>query len=240
MEATATEHRTYWCSNCERVRSIHMGDLITIDTDEGTIAYHHTGDYTSDGDPVPCGPMREVDVVAAAGGDARLVIDLATGEIIADLEPRFRVRDRDTAEWVLRHIFEAEAEASAHRRRLETLIENVERMVRAAEREAEWFRSRFGDELEWWARDEVEGSGRKSLDTPWGRVGFRHAPGRTIVRNHEEAAASMGDDHPAVKVTRKVLVSVLEEEDRHALERLGLAESDPSGDRFYIRTGVDQ
>lgn len=243
MEATNLERvdptgwEAAWCRDC----GVALRAQDVVEMDDAGDELMHLGDR--------CCEIVEAAWVATDPG-AAVLVDVGTGEILDfrrdPTDQPFRVTDRDSAEWVLRHIFEAETEAEAKRHRLDVLVENARAEIRRLEREAKWFEHRFGGELEEWARRELEGARTKSVQTPWGRVGFRRKPGRTIVHDDEIAAVSiLGEDHPAVKTTHKVLVSKLSSDDVERLRAVIGPDGEPSlvtveepSDGFYIQNGA--
>lgn len=145
------------------------------------------------------------------------LVDVDTGEIVGvarmdetDPQEPFRVRDQDSAEWVLERILEAESEADALGRRKALIVDNLDRMQREHTRRAEFFRERFGPQLEEWARGQLNGKKARTLRTPYGSLAFRKKAARLVIEDEEQAIADCLDNAPdAVKTTYRLLVSML-------------------------------
>jgi hypothetical protein len=89
----------------------------------------------------------------------------------------FRVHDEASANWIIRKIIECR-----------TYRDRVERWaameIKRAEREEPFFMTRFGGQLEAWARKQIaKQRGRKSVKLPAGTVGFRTEPTRLAVND---------------------------------------------------------
>jgi len=181
-----------------------------------------------------------------------LLVDELTGEILgvapgAGVDTArgslFRVRDRDTAEWVLERLFEAESEILALDRRLETYTRNIEAMKAEHERRASWLRERFGDELREWAGSELAGQKKRTVRTPYGSLSFRKLAARVVVK--DEAAAiewAKANQSNAVKVTEKFLISAVPSERMQLWQNGGprppCFDVEPERDHFTIDTGI--
>lgn len=88
----------------------------------------------------------------------------------------------DKVDWVLGKIADARARALRVR-------ENAERIARQHEAEAEGMEWRFGVALQAFARQETEGSRRRSVRLLNGVVGFRTRPASVTITNEPEARA---------------------------------------------------
>lgn len=158
-----------------------------------------------------CGPLVE----AITSGS--LVFSPTTGEVFAIRTPgeKFEITDRDSAEWAMERIFEAEADLEALIRREEILLENLRSMRHPIEKRVEWLRARFAGELEEWARAELEGSKTRTVKTPFGKISFRGHGARISIADHDRALewAKAREDVPdeAIKITEKLLISKIPE-----------------------------
>ncbi len=87
------------------------------------------------------------------------------------VDDKFRVKDSDSANWVVRRIAEA-------RRYIDRVEEWGAAEVRRAENEERWLLTRFGGELQDWTRRELAATRNRhrSLKLPAGQVGFRMTP----------------------------------------------------------------
>lgn len=111
-------------------------------------------------------------------------IDPETGEVLGHVTATdvFHVHDRDTAEWVLQRMQEADAQASAIRLRRAAILELLETQETEYTRRRQWLEVRFGQELADWARGELVGKRTKTLTTDYGQIAFRSVAGRLAVR----------------------------------------------------------
>lgn len=130
---------------------------------------------------------------------------------ILDEEPvvpeAFRVKDEDSANWVLRHINEAKARAA---RAKAFAAKEQER----AKREEDFFVRRFGPELEAWAKQNLPAK-KKSISLPAGTVGFRKQAEHLAVDDDAALLAWAKQAHPELVVT-----TVKEVVDKGDLQRL--------------------
>lgn len=168
------------------------------------------------------------------------LVDIETGEVLGMVgTERFCVHDRDSAEWVLRKLWDAEAEVAAIRARRKVLLDNLEAMEAEHQRRVEWLRWRFGPELEEWATDELEGKKVRSIKTPFGTLSFRRKPPRVVVTDEARAIASLEEAGytDAVKVQRSVLVSMLPD-GWVSLQRPDGFSVEAGSDGFSIKTGL--
>lgn len=178
-----------------------------------------------------------------------LYVDRDTGEIVGVATANesgggFRVRDRASAEWVLERIFEAESEYDALKRRLDTYARNIFDMQAEHARRAKWLRKRFGDELEAWARAELEGQKQRTVRTPFGRLSFRKRKARVVVTDEDAVLAwAKVNESNAVKVIEKFLVSEVRADRLRVWLTGGPVPPgfaiEPEHDTFKIDTGVE-
>ena len=154
-----------------------------------------------------------------------LVVDPATGEIVGveldhtehalghdeqHRDGRFHVINEATAEWVLQRLFEAETECAALEARKRLYVANIRSMQADLDRRIDFFRNRFSDELQQYAKTTLEGARSRTLKTPWARMSFRKRAARRVVDDEQAALEWAKTSAPAaVKVTTKLLVSEL-------------------------------
>jgi Gam-like protein len=166
-----------------------------------------------------------------AGNSPEDAIGAADVELERLVPQRFGVRDRDSANWVAKRVLEAE-------RDVEDAKAWLQRLVRRAERQREFFLRRFGAEMEAWARSElVKLKGRcKSIDLPSGRVGFRML-GEKLVVDDEEAALTWAKRYcrPAVVTVQKLSKSALNEHVKRTGEVPNGTSVQQKKEVFYIR-----
>lgn len=176
-----------------------------------------------------------------------LIIDLESGEIIGQECPEFRVTDEASAEWVLEKIMNAEADAARDRLKLKAVAERLEASIKASEKRAEWFRARYGNELEEFAKERLEGAKTRTLKLTWGSISFRTVKGGLRVANPEAALEWAKQFAPeAVKVTEAFQITKLGDDWRNTLttatvpeelEKRGFAIVDDT-ESVSIKTGV--
>lgn len=146
-----------------------------------------------------------------------------------DVPDRFEVHDAKSANWVVRRIVESRAYA-------EHVKQWAELELRRAERDEQFFLTRFGPQLEAWARGEIARLRRKSVKLPAGTLGFRTDPPRLLVADETKlirwCRASLPD---AIKVETHVLKSLVKDHVRHTGECPDGAEVSGGGQRFYVR-----
>ena len=121
------------------------------------------------------------------------VIGFREPESPADPDRPFAVADRESAEWVLSRIADAEARVAGIEARKAAMVENFERQSKKFADRAKWLNLRFGPELEMWARRELDnqvGSRKaKSLTLDNATVGFRTNPGGIKLTDPDAAIA---------------------------------------------------
>ena len=143
----------------------------------------------------------------------------------------FSVRDAATAAWVVRKVVEARAYASRVR-------EWAAGELRRAQREEGFIVYRYGQQLEQWARRQLEEEGgrRKSINLPPGTIGFRVEPQRLEVTD-EDALLRWCKVHlpAAVATVEQVLRGAVKERIRDTGELPEGAQVAGGGDRFFIR-----
>lgn len=169
-----------------------------------------------------------------------LRVDADTGEIVGVADETFRVRDRKSAEWVLEKIGRHEAVVEMGERRIAFVTDNIRRETAPHARAASWLRAKFGPQLEQWARAELADRKERSIQTDYGRLGFRKTQGRiAVAKDALERAAAWCEVHAplAVSMVPKVLVGPLK--GREAELPPDLFEVTPAGENFSIDTGGD-
>lgn len=162
-----------------------------------------------------------------------------TGEVLGHVEAaeEFRVRDMPSAEWVLEKMQMADSEIAAVEMRLAAIQEQMESILADRRRRRNWLQTRFGAELEAFAREALDGAKQRSLKTPFGTMGFRHVAGSIKPLDKKGCIAWAKEYCPAAVVQREELV-VSPLKDREDLPN-ELFDVTPAGDRFYIKTGLE-
>ena len=118
--------------------------------------------------------------VGAPGDDAQMV----PYEIAQDTPERpWRIQSKEDFTWCISLRWEHEQRIAALKRR----IRNLEVMISDEQRQIDRWSYRFGLEVMELTKDMLDGTGRKSLQTDWGKVGFRL--GRASLRVRDSKAA---------------------------------------------------
>ena len=142
---------------------------------------------------------------------------------------RFEVHDRDSAEWLVRKLVEADAH-------IRQVHQQADREVRRTERERDFLRMRYGPQLERWTRQQVEQSKgrRKSVLLLSGTVGFRRVPAKLVV-DDAPAALAWAKRHclRAVVFTEKLSKTSLAKHLHETGELPEGARVQSAGERFY-------
>lgn len=131
-----------------------------------------------------------------------LLVDIETGEVVGSADPQFRVRDRETAEWVLRKLADDEAELVALEARKKMLLANLDSMIADVRRHKDSLERRFSDELQAFAERELEGKKIRTLKTAYGRLAFKKVPARLVIEDEERVVAyfeQVAPEHVVVK-----------------------------------------
>ena len=97
-------------------------------------------------------------------------------ELAAMVPQQFEVHDRDTAEWLVRRI----VEANSH---IDRVKHQADREIRRTQRERDFLLMRYGRQLECWTESELQKhkGRRKSVLLLSGTVGFRHIGAKLVV-----------------------------------------------------------
>jgi hypothetical protein len=142
----------------------------------------------------------------------------------------FSVRDESSANWLIRKI----AECRAYRERVEDWAAME---IKRAEREEAFLMTRFGGQLETWARRQIaKGHGRKSVKLPAGTVGFRTEPTRLAVTDEPALLAWCKAHLPsAVQTIQRVLKSSVKDHIDSTGELPSGAEVTGGSQRFFIK-----
>ena len=150
-----------------------------------------------------------------------------TADAPADDPRAFVPTDAGGVDWVLRKVSAARAEAKLIR-------ENMEKMARACERQAEALEWKYGPALQTWLRAETEGGKRKSKTLPHGVLGYRTKPAGVNITDATAAGQWAREFCPDALVTsmdRKALGAALLETG----EVVDFAAFTPAEEVFFIR-----
>ncbi len=175
------------------------------------------------------------------------VIDLDTGEILDHIatqvtcEPRtpWVPVDQAGAEWVLQVRLEAASTIEGLEARRTAIIANIDKQIATERRKIEWLDYRFTGPLMEIAHTLLSHSKFRSVQTPFGRFGWRKGSQSIVVRDDQKAFAIQWAEHfapAAVKTDKRILVSELKgKEDIIPRDMFDVI---PSQDHFYITTSV--
>jgi phage host-nuclease inhibitor protein Gam len=152
-------------------------------------------------------------------------------ELAGIVPAAFSVHDRDSAEWLVRKVVEAEA----HMARVK---EQAQREIARTQRERDFLLRRYGPDLERWTREQLEHhkGRRKSVLLLSGTVGLRTLHPRLVV-DDAPAVLAWARRHcrKAVVVVEKLSKTVLNEHVQATGELPKGTHLQPVQDRFYIK-----
>lgn len=105
---------------------------------------------------------------------------------------KFEVTDLSSANWVLKQLAECDVDEEAiiamyedeHR----ALEERMAALLKPIERKREFFTAAYGGQLEEFAKSELKGKKKRSVDVIYGRFGFRKQPDKLVITDHVQAA----------------------------------------------------
>lgn len=148
------------------------------------------------------------------------------------IAPTFAVRDAHSANWVVRKIVEARAYA-------ERCAQWAERERMRARREEEFLLLRFGGELRAYARAAIaeQGSRRKSVTLPAGRIGFRRAGAKLVIDDEAAVLRWARKTQPnLVVIEESICKSGLNQyfEDTGEIPPSGVR-VEPEDEKFYVK-----
>lgn len=167
-------------------------------------------------------------------------IDTITGEVIGHVQDdheRFIADTPEKVEWVLEKISAVECEIAALEARRKALNDNLDQMIRRANRRYEWLQMRFNPDLRAFLERQIAGQKQKFWQSPFGRLCLRTTKGSVKVTD-PNAALEWAQQHcrEAIQIKRSVLVSKIT--DRENLPTSAFEVSGPE-ERMYIDTGAD-
>jgi len=134
----------------------------------------------------------EPDIIEHEG----LLIDRNTGEIMGLAgKPEFHVTDLSSAEWVLEKMDTTDFEIHGLRLQLAAIQERMESKIAEKQRRIDWFRMRYGSELEQFGREYLATTKAKTktVKTPFGNIAFRTVKGRIKVKEGVETTYDLLD-----------------------------------------------
>jgi hypothetical protein len=128
--------------------------------------------------------------------------ELEIDEQVAPLAERFSVKDRESAEWVLRKLYSRKKEA-------ELLAAQAARIVKDANERLAAFEARFAPELEAWAAQELERQGGrgKTVKTFAGDIGFRTVPPTLVFPTSEQEMLLLAGVYAPEAVSTETVVT---------------------------------
>lgn len=160
-----------------------------------------------------------------------LLFDIETGECLGVWEkPAFHVTDTEKAEWLMRKLWDYDADILALEAREKAILENIGKMKADVKQRRDGLAYRFGPELEQFAKENLP-QGKKTWACPFGSVSFRASHGGVRVVDEKSALeiAQKSGWANAIKVTEEFRVSQLTPLQADTV-KAWLTESDPSQD----------
>jgi hypothetical protein len=168
--------------------------------------------------------LKNEDAVADDGAES--AADLATV-----VPQQFEVRDRDSAEWLVRKVVEAT-------NYIDRVKHQANREIRRTQRERDFLLLRYGPQLQRWARTELEKhkGRRKSILLLSGSVGWRSISTKLVIEDML-AVVHWAKKHcrKAVVVVEKVRKSTINEQFKTTGEIPDGIRVEPATERFYVR-----
>jgi hypothetical protein len=172
------------------------------------------------------------------------LVDTETGEILSVLivsesegDERFEITDQKSAEWLLEKTQDAQLALKSLDEKLAILTENINAMKAEQFARLNFLEYRFGNSLEDWVKKASSGSGKKSVNTMYGRVGFRTTPSKIVPVDVEDAIEWAETHFPdAVKISKRLAVSPLKGHEEELPPELFTVV--PPSEKFYIETKV--
>lgn len=151
------------------------------------------------------------------------IVSLETGEVYGFAsKPEFaEIKTDEDAYWVLNRLNQAESRALAARVREEAILENCKKMRAVEDGIVKWLRTVYETQLTEWAKTQLVGKKAKSVNTPFGKVGFRAVGGgiKAVDPNLAERWASEYDPD-AVKVVREFQISKISDATKELIQRV--------------------
>jgi hypothetical protein len=151
---------------------------------------------------------------------------------LASLAPeQFEVRDRASAEWLVRKLVEADAY-------VERVKHQASREIRRTQRERDFLMMRYGPQLQRWTCEQLEQTKgrRKSFLLLAGTVGFRQISAKLVVDNSTAVLKwAKGACRNAVVVVEKVSKTALKEHLASTGEIPTGAHLEPATKKFFVK-----
>lgn len=167
-------------------------------------------------------------------------VDKVTGEILdeptegsiwlPDEESPPEEGEATSEDWVPGYLCKKLLHVEAERKALKEQFATLNAQLDARERFLHW---KYDDRAKAWTEFATAGTEKKSLDTPYGRVGFRKARPKLDVEDKAAALAWAKANAPAavaVKLTESLRKSELPQDG--SVPGTALV---PGGDKFYVR-----
>lgn|GEM_PF-5778857 len=153
----------------------------------------------------------------------------------ADEGAQFAVESKESLEWFMKRLFEAESELAKIEEQRKAINANLDTMANEWRAKAGRLRYLYSDQAAAVAKAYMP-EGRKTYSCPYGKISFRMTSPRVLINDLEAAKRWARTACPsAIRVEEKLLVSAIPKD---AIESApGLAWSEPE-ERLFIDTGV--
>src|SRR5882672_2328786 len=150
--------------------------------------------------------------------DGDYFVDDVTGEVVghARFGEDFHINTLEDAKFVLQKMRGCDTRLFALAAEKASILSDITRMEKDIQRQKDYLNWRFTPQLERLAQEKLEGNSRKTLQTPFGKFGYRVTRGSIAVNLDQEAECLQQVAHlvangilplSAIKITRKILVS---------------------------------
>ncbi len=177
-------------------------------------------------------------------------INPETGEVLgveppADCGEDFKIDTEEKVNWVLEKWLREEAAVEELEIRAKAIAANLAIMKRQRENRIAALQYRFGQDLEEYARKQLQGKRAKSIQTCYGKLAFRKVSPKIEVNDEEAAAHWILENAPeseAAQVTFRFYKSKLSPEMNKAIisgeTQIPGLEVTPERELFSVKTGV--
>lgn len=147
------------------------------------------------------------------------IIDIETGEVLGHEKQDFRVTDEKSADWVLEKIMDVQCERARIAIKRKALLENLDSQDKDLQRREDWLQTRFGPDLESFAREQLKDAKTKTWKGTFGRLSFRTAGGGLKVADQDKALSwAKGFAPHTIKVVESFLISQLSADEKDSLK----------------------
>jgi len=162
-----------------------------------------------------------------------------TVKLYEDTETRFEINDLDSLNWLLKKIALLERQKQdiieLRDKEIARIQAKAQAMIDTVQSQIDFFLDSYGPQAEQFVKRYTTGTKRRSVQTLWGRAGFRRSRETLQIHNTEAVINFAKQRNLPVKVIEKPLVKPLLEYAKETGEIPEGAEYVPSEDKFYLK-----